>query len=173
MQKIRYLRLFQTQKAPRFEKPAQRAIVFKPVVKKNHKNAQQKVNSPMPHVPEHNSELERESHNSEQCRIDFSITRNTVGIHDLLKWAGEVVQLEKCGRSESLLGGIGQFGQLVVAAWLWLTLRIQSSADVLDSLHIFTGHPENAFVDVTVEFADFAEAEFVHFLVQDFVAQTQ
>lgn len=52
----------------------------------------------MTDVAEHDPEEERKDWDGEESRIDFFVSRNTIGVDDLLKGCGEGVHLEVGGR---------------------------------------------------------------------------
>lgn len=48
----------------------------------------------MEHISKHDSEEEREGHNSEQSWVDFLISRDTIDIDNQLEHSCELVQFE-------------------------------------------------------------------------------
>ena len=55
----------------------------------------------MPHVPEHDSELEGEGDDREEPGVDLSVARDAVGIDDLLEWHRELIRCE-VGRTSGI-----------------------------------------------------------------------
>lgn len=53
----------------------------------------------MSYISEHYTEFEREHSNTENTRVDFLVSSNTIGVYDLLEYSCELVSLEECRRS--------------------------------------------------------------------------
>ena len=47
-------------------------------------------------ITKHDSEKEWEGHTCKDCGINLLVTRNTIGINNLLEYACELVSLEEC-----------------------------------------------------------------------------
>lgn len=52
----------------------------------------------MADITEHHTEQEGESYDREDCRVNFLVHRNTIGVDDLLEDVREVIRLNVCGR---------------------------------------------------------------------------
>eukprot|EP00983_Pelagomonas_calceolata_P123559 1161021-Pelagomonas_calceolata.AAC.7 len=63
-----------------------------------HEEGEQEHQDAMSKVSEHDSKQEGEGHDGEHSRVDFTIARHAIRIHDGLEAAGELVGLEVGGR---------------------------------------------------------------------------
>ena len=48
----------------------------------------------MANISEHDAEQKRKCRDCEECWIDFLISRDSVGVDDLLEWPSEIVQIK-------------------------------------------------------------------------------
>ena len=86
----------------------------------------------MTDVTEHHGEEKGESHNCEEPRVDFPVPGYAVGVHNLLKRCGDIIELE-------------------VGGW-WLIawgLRRLQLAKMHPGLRAFVQAPQCCFNDVT------------------------
>lgn len=73
----------------------------------------------MHHVTEHDPKQEGEHDDGEETGVDLLVAGNTVGIHDLLERAREVIEVEVGGRGLGVLGYLVDLGMLGVGVALF------------------------------------------------------
>lgn len=71
--------------------------IFKLTVAFHQVDTKEEKSATMHDISKHNSEEEWEHDDCENSGIDFLISRNSVGIHDLLEDIGEFIQLKVSG----------------------------------------------------------------------------
>lgn len=57
----------------------------------------------MANITKHHTEQEGESHDSEDCGVDFLVHRYTIGVDDLLEDVREIICLNVCGRLNGMV----------------------------------------------------------------------
>lgn len=113
----------------------------------------------MPDITEHDSHQKRKGNDCEESWVDFLVARNSVRIHNQLKWSGELVEFEMCRRGQISLH-LFHKNAVKIDHLLPQFVKVR-----LQSLSLVFRAPEVAFQEVTLDF------QFVKILENEFFLQ--